>query len=219
MSTLVVASLVGTGATASADEPSSKSILADSIAPIADHAAHIVPSIEGHTAIDYSTEDIEVTVPNDPSDGIELAGQSGTITVALPNSDTADDATVVGAGTVGYDNHDGSTTVPVVVDDGSVKINTVIDSSDAPTEYRYAIGIPAGGSLVPNDDGTVSIVGADREWIGGVAAHRVMARACCRSQEQGRLLKVERFDSEPAFLPLAWLSGVASHIRSRILAS
>ncbi len=38
-----------------------------------------------------------------------------------------------------YDNADGSTTVPLVREDGAVQITTLINDSSAPTRYEYPI--------------------------------------------------------------------------------
>lgn len=48
---------------------------------------------------------------------------------------------------VSYDNNNGSLTVPVVQKDGSVQVNTVIESPSAPTRYAYPVELPDGASV------------------------------------------------------------------------
>lgn len=125
----------------------------------------------GAAAIDATVAGIDVTVPTDPSDPITLESRSGTsISIDLPFANAASDATVVADGVVAYDNNNGSTTAPVVKDDGSVQLTTIIDSAAAPTTYAYPVGVPAGGSLVLDPkDGIVSVLDADGSWIAGIA--------------------------------------------------
>jgi hypothetical protein len=100
-----------------------------------------------------------IDVPVDPADGLTL-GDS--VQIGLPFAQQASDATDSQLpGVVAYDNKNGSTTVPVVLSNGTVQINTVIDNADAPKRYDYAITIPEGASLTQDANGTVAVVAAD----------------------------------------------------------
>ncbi|WP_353813754.1 DUF2599 domain-containing protein [Agromyces sp. SYSU T00266] len=115
---------------------------------------------------------VEVEVPIDPSDGIAVTNvETGlTIGVGLPSARSADDAVVEAEGVVSYDNGDGSVTVPVVKDDGSVQIMTVIEDSTAPTDYAYALDIPADATVGEDaETGLVKILDADGGFLAGVA--------------------------------------------------
>ncbi len=93
-----------------------------------------------------------------------------TISVGLPNASEAETAEAEAPGVVSYDNGDGSTTVPVVRDDASVQILTVIDGPEAPREYVYPFELPNGAELdLDSESGFVSILSADGEFLGGVA--------------------------------------------------
>ncbi|WP_188676343.1 hypothetical protein [Subtercola lobariae] len=72
-------------------------------------------------------------------------------------------------GIVSFDNNNDTSTVPVVKSDGSVEITTVIDNANAPATYAYPITVHGGGSVALNDDGTVSILNADGNWVAGIA--------------------------------------------------
>ena len=90
-------------------------------------------------------------------------GVLGALTQATPT-------TIDNAADVSYDNQNGSSTVPVVQDNGTVQINTVISSSSAPTRYSYPIALPVGGGLVPGGDGSVFVTTAQGEVVAIIAA-------------------------------------------------
>lgn len=114
---------------------------------------------------------VRIDIPVDPAEGITLFDPDGTIIgIGLPNAENASDATPEGNGVVSYDNGDGSSTVPVPKDDGSVQITTVIDTPDAPTRYEYPLDLPEGATATLDaETGYVSLLDADGVWIGGVA--------------------------------------------------
>ncbi|WP_183091877.1 DUF2599 domain-containing protein [Mycetocola lacteus] len=69
----------------------------------------------------------------------------------------------------GYNNNDGSTTVPVIKSDGSVQITTVLSDASAPSKFEYKFELPVGARLVLNElDGSVTIEGADGDFLGGI---------------------------------------------------
>lgn len=100
-----------------------------------------------------------VTVPNNSADPVVIKSGEAEIEVTLPGE--AVDASAVGGGLVGFDGGDGSTAVPVVKDDGSVQLISVIDGASSPTEYRYVLELPTGASLKPVEDGGAAVVAAD----------------------------------------------------------
>lgn len=106
------------------------------------------------TAVDQvvETSGLEVTVPSDPQDGITFEPESGeAFTVGLP---FADDAELVdGDQSAVYDNGNGSSTVPLVKEDGVIQIITTIADESAPVAYVYPLDLPEGGELSLLDDG------------------------------------------------------------------
>lgn len=68
---------------------------------------------------------------------------------------------------VSYDNNNGSATVPVVLNDGTLQINTVISDASAPKRYDYPLNVPRGqllrltangAAIVTDDDGNISAI-------------------------------------------------------------
>ncbi|MFJ3395365.1 hypothetical protein [Leifsonia aquatica] len=128
-------------------------------------AADVATTATGANAVDATVSGTNVTVPVDPSSGISLGGADTSITVGLPFAKQANDANVETAGVVSYDNNNGSTTVPVVRDDGTLQINTVIEKAAAPKRYDYPLTIPEGQSLQLSADGSAYIGTEDASSI------------------------------------------------------
>jgi len=165
--------LVGIGAPVHAvDEPNPLDVI-QSVAPEVLAAAADDPSAPagGDDAVVVDAGDATAMLPDDPTDGVTLGADDGdTMSIGLPNASEADAAEAEAAGVVSYDNGDGSTTVPVVRDDASVQILTVIDGPEAPREYVYPLELPDGAALhLDEASGFVSILSSDGEFLGGVA--------------------------------------------------
>lgn len=121
---------------------------------IADDAAVMEFAADAARYESFANE-VEVTLPVDPSRGITFGHTSAPIEVKLPAADAAGSLTLTGSGLLAYDNRDGSYTVPIAGEDGSLQINTVIGSVAAPQKYEYGFDLPAdvdarsvGGSLL-----------------------------------------------------------------------
>lgn len=132
-------------------------------------AAHVMPTAAGATALRVTGVGGTVTIPRDPSAKLNASGSGAGITVGLPFADHAGNAQPVAPGVVAYDNGNGSMTVPIAQNDGSVQINTILNNSSAPTRFHYPVTIPAGGGSLRPDSGGVDILDASGTWIGGFA--------------------------------------------------
>lgn len=118
-------------------------------------------------AVTADSAGARVTVPTDPADGIQVEGLS----IGLPFAQTADNATASPfPGIVVYDNNNGSTTVPVIRERGTVQITTVIENAHAPKRYDYPLQLTTGQALHVNEDGSVIAAGEARSPSVYVAA-------------------------------------------------
>ena len=105
-------------------------------------------------------------------DGVSVSNKKlgGTsVHVGLPYADGASEASSVSQGVVSYDNKNGSSTIPVAKNDGSLQMVTKIDNRDAPTEYKYVMGVPQGAKLVHQEDGSVLILDNNGKIISAVS--------------------------------------------------
>lgn len=148
----VGASLALAGATtasAAADAPT---------ASAADEVVNTSPVIQDAADLGTQTAAIE-------GNTVAVKGQSSEIRVTLPVSGGADSETDEGLVELSEDSS--SSIVPVVLEDGSVAIHSVLNDANAPTTYDYAFDLPegavfeldlkTGGVTALNTDGTPAL--------------------------------------------------------------
>lgn len=80
------------------------------------------------------------------------------VTVGLPNPSEAARGIADADGLVHFNNADGSTTVPLVREDGVVQITTIIETASAPAVFEYPIAVADGGQLVDAGDGFFAVL-------------------------------------------------------------
>ncbi|GAB2479621.1 hypothetical protein GCM10027030_12230 [Luteococcus sediminum] len=132
-----------------------------------DGAINLAPEEGGDTAIEADIEDVQITVPTDPSDPLTFESDEGDVGIVLPASAEASDAVAARDGVVVFDNNDGSTTTPIVREDGTLQINTVIQSPEAPVAYSYQIDLPV-GTTIQRDGESLFFLNGDT-LVGGLA--------------------------------------------------
>lgn len=168
ITTVLLVGAAASGATAAPDdEPTSVSSIA-TVAPevLADAVS---PSTTG-SRLAIGTASADIVLPEDTSDPVRYAANDQILEITLPASGAAGTATVVD-GFVSYDNLDGSSTVPVPKQDGSLQIATVVEGPSAPTTYEYALGLPDGYELSAGDEGGgIAIAAIDKSNLLGVFA-------------------------------------------------
>lgn len=119
----------------------------------------------------FQADGVATTVPVDASDGVTTGSGEGLLRIGLPYAQLASDAERSPLpGVVVYDNHNGSSTVPVIGDEGEVRIHTVIESPSAPHTYTYPLELPGGVSLTLNGDGSVGVTSTDGSFGAQIAA-------------------------------------------------
>jgi len=140
----------------------------DGVQPdLVDSAANVATDEEGDTAIAAAIGDVEITVPTDPANPLTIQSDGGDIDIELPISEKTSDAVAAENGIVVFDNNDDSATAPIVREDGSLQINTVISSPDAPTAYPYRIDLPP-GTTIEHVGESLLFVNGDK-LVGGLA--------------------------------------------------
>lgn len=130
------------------------------VAPV--DATGVAGAVDSEEGLVADAAGLAVTVPTDGADGIQLGVEGAPIIIGLPFAQKAADAQDSQIpGVVVYDNRNGSSTVPIVRDDGSVQITTVIDNASAPKRYDYPMTLPAGLTLKLDETGAVSAGGSE----------------------------------------------------------
>ncbi|GAA3582196.1 hypothetical protein GCM10022198_01810 [Klugiella xanthotipulae] len=154
-----------------ADENNVLETLASVSPEVLDSAASVSTTPGTQNAINASLENTQITVPADAQAGV-IVNSGTTLNIGLPFARQADTATVERQGIVSYDNNNGSETVPVIHDDGTVQLNTIIRDPQAPKSYSYPLELPSGSSLVAHqggaqirDDNSGDVIGEfDAPW-------------------------------------------------------
>lgn len=108
------------------------------------------------------TEAGSITIPEDPSAGINLTTQGFSVSISLPVADGASDGVILQNGTVAYPSSEGIANAAVATDYG-VQLLTTLSSPEAPERLVYEMDVPQGGALVLNSDGTAMVVDDDGE--------------------------------------------------------
>ena len=95
---------------------------------------------------------------------VTISGDKANYEVSLPVSESAE--TTLSDGLLEISDSSSSSIVPVVQEDGSVAIHSVLADASAPTSYDYTLDLPAGSSIQvdPNGGGAVA-VGSDGEAL------------------------------------------------------
>lgn len=107
-----------------------------------------------------------VDLPDSPGDSAAIHSPHGEIAIGLPFSTGS--RVDLGAGLVGFDNENGTWSVPIAHSDGSMQLTTVIEDHAAPTEYRHDLQLPE-GATARDIDGFITLWSANGQFLGGVA--------------------------------------------------
>lgn len=95
---------------------------------------------------------------------IQGAEPGYTFELSLPFADE-NAAPQVSAGLAIYDNGNGTATVPVTKDDGSVQVTTVIGNPSAPHEFTYDLSVPDGGRITETSEGGVAVLDSEENAV------------------------------------------------------
>jgi hypothetical protein len=136
------------------------------LANVAD--SHDTQVVNGELQVD--TDSADAAVPLNSAKPIRLSEAGKELKVGLPFSDQKTKGHRGVNEPVQFDNENGTSTIPVIKDDGSVQITTVIESAESPQNFQYEIELPAGFSMHSNPDGGITFVDAEGKPTGGVAA-------------------------------------------------
>ncbi len=116
-----------------------------------------------------SINNVDVLVNKDPKKGISLTSTTGGgIQLKVPEASESADGRITAAGLIVFDHGSDYSTIVASRSDGSLQINTVIESETSPTSYSYPIAIPNGGRLERNGE-AIFILDAKGGFVGAVA--------------------------------------------------
>lgn len=146
------------GSPASAEDGVTGTSPADAVAEVApDFVADTVPLESNDGVITAALDEGSVAVPESSTDPLKIEATDGTtFQISLPSGEVSADAVISPDGAATYDHGDGSASVVLVNPDSSVRIASVLDGEESPTQIDYNYD---GLRLVQFDDG--GVVGYD----------------------------------------------------------
>lgn len=171
--------LIAAGLTGFASTDAATTNAVDAVAAIQDVAPAAVSGVaaaaaDGDMAARATVAgETTVSVPVNAEGGVQLGapGAGPDMTIGLPFADQAAMAADSReAGVVVFDNNNGSSTVPVIHQDGTTQIVTVINNENSPKRYDYLIKLHGGANLTLTDNGSVTVANADRSYEAEIAA-------------------------------------------------
>ncbi len=89
--------------------------------------------------------------------------------VNLPAAKNSVDAKVAADGSVVYPEYQQDTDIAVQPFDDSVRILTVLNGTDSPSEYAYQVNLPTGGKIEKLENGGVFVLDPLGNLVGGFA--------------------------------------------------
>lgn len=114
---------------------------------------------------------MKISVPESAEGTVVIENTRGArLAVSMPAGSNRDKGKPVAPGVMAYDTGNGTTILPVIRDDGSVQVLTIVEDRSAPRKYTYSVDLPTGGEIQALDDGGLAFIGAAGEYIGGAAA-------------------------------------------------
>lgn len=165
-------SLAFGGTAANAEEPGSEGVALEAV--LSDVAPEVLGDVanaeEGDGVVSYVEDGVTAELPLNPEGQISLVSGVGEVSLGLPFADQATPLETSDAGTVAFDNGNSSSSFAAIRGDGSVQVNTVIDSKNAPTRYGYPVELPDGATLSALEDGRILMSDAEGGDLGLVEA-------------------------------------------------
>lgn len=98
------------------------------------------------------------------------SGDANAITVSVPHQSSTSDAQVAGSDVAVYSGTSTDASTAVQATSGGMNISTIIGGSDAPTDYRFPIGVPDDASIVSDGGGGYQILDATGAVISDIAS-------------------------------------------------
>lgn len=138
---------------------------ADDAAPSASAATSAVADVPGIQDYTVPATQSPANVPTDPNDPVTFDG--GAVGVTVPSDGTT--RTVSSGGMTVYQVTDTAASTVVQPTDSGARFMTVISGPFAPSDYRYNLDVPAGGSVVQNPDGSISVRDEQGDQVAGIA--------------------------------------------------
>jgi hypothetical protein len=131
---------------------------------VAIDAAELIESPSGTITADAGTAD--VSIPSDPDESIQVVDGGDTVRIGLPDLDLGDAELDPAGDLVLYPSGDDDAGVTVeAVEGGGLRTTIVVGGPNAPTRYRFQVGVEAGSILMPDGSGGIVALSPSAEEL------------------------------------------------------
>ena len=112
---------------------------------------------------------IIIDIPKNPDEAVSLKTGNTEINISLPELDNHQEGEIVAKGVVAYTSESDFSNTVQANNDGSVRMTTIIDNPNAPTEYEYKVELEHGGKIELQSDGSAIVYNNKQEPISIIA--------------------------------------------------
>ncbi len=110
-----------------------------------------------------------IDIPKNPDEAVSLKTGNTEINISLPELDNPQEGEIVAKGVVAYASESDFSNTVQANNDGSVRMTTIIDNPNAPTEYEYKVELEQGGKIELQSDGSAIVYNNKQEPISIIA--------------------------------------------------
>ena len=115
------------------------------------------------------TKNTTIDIPKNPDEAVSLKTGDTEINITLPELDKPQEGEIIAKGVVAYTSESDFSNTVQANNDGSVRMTTIIDNPDAPTEYEYKVELEQGGKIEVQSDGSAIVYNNKQELISIIA--------------------------------------------------
>jgi hypothetical protein len=110
-----------------------------------------------------------IDIPKNSDEAVSLKTGNTEINISLPELDNPQEGEIVAKGVVAYTSESDFSNTVQANNDGSVRMTTIIDNPNAPTEYEYKVALEQGGKIKIQTDGSAIVYNNKQEPISIIA--------------------------------------------------
>jgi len=115
------------------------------------------------------TKNTTIDIPKNPDEAVSLKTGDTEINITLPELYKPQEGEIIAKGVVAYTSESDFSNIVQANNDGSVRMTTIIDNPNAPTEYEYKVELEEGGKIELQSDGSAIVYNNKQKPISIIA--------------------------------------------------
>ena len=129
----------------------------ESIDGLLEESERVVSKEDHDSASETEQNGTKVDIPRDANKPVKIESAGESMEIKLPKVENVKQGEKVANGVVAFASESSFSNAVQANEDGSVRMTTIIDSPDAPTEYEYEVNLPNGGYIEVLEDGSAVV--------------------------------------------------------------